>query len=377
MGTDNFSSTLDSLKGFQVNLYVGEEIIKGKLMGVETDHIVIEDENKYIYYYNIDKIQAITKNTKQFKSAEITDYMKTQSLKDLLLSLKNSWVTILCVNTQTFSGVLSIVDSDFVTLISGEERILVKISHISNILKGYKKQEKSNSAQGSDNSNTAQSSENSNVVTANANSEDKKANHEEKETAKVVINETKKEKKVWSEPIKNATEKTVIVASAKSNKEIKKSKSEMKQSEKKQQKTEVKQNHANEPKIQKNEVIHQVNNRENELVQPLLMNGSKEKKVPVKNSSLEVPPMRMDNPTPKVEQPKKTVKNVQKELETPPFMKMDGSKKNVTENRRLEEKPKAQEVGASRFAGEPVSRDFDRRSIFSGWPNRKPSPRRF
>lgn len=374
MGTDNFSSTLDSLKGFHVNLYVGEEIIKGKLMGVETDHIVIEDENKYIFYYNIDKIQAITKNTKQFKSAEITDYMKTQSLKDLLISLKNSWVTILCVNTQTFSGVLSIVDSDFVTLISGEERILVKISHISNILKGYKKQE---------NSNSAKSSENSNEVTANANNEEKSANNEEKETAKVVINETKKEKNVWSEPIKNATEKTVIVASAKTNKEVKKSKSEMKQSEKKQQKTEVKQNHSSEPKIQKNEVIHQVNNRENELVQPLLLNGSKEKKVPDKNNSLEVPPMRMASTPPKEEQLKKTVKNVQKELETPPIMKMDGSKKNVTENRRLEEKPKAQdktkpqEVAASRFAGEPVIREFDRRSIFSGWPNRKPAPRRF
>lgn len=361
MGEDNFSSTLDSLIGFNVNLYVGEEIIKGKLVGVETDHIVIEDEKKYIFYYNIDKIQAITKNTKQFKSAEITDYMKTQSLKDLLLSLTNSWVTILCVNTQTFSGVLSIVDSDFVTLISGEERILVKISHISNILKGYKKQE---------NTNSAQSSEKSNEVTANATKEDKNVKNEEKETAKVVINDTKKEKKVWSEPIKNTTERTVIVASSKTNNEVKKSKTEKPRSESKQQKTEVKQNHSKEPKVQKNEVIHQVNNREKE-------SESKDKNVTFIDSSREAPPMLMNNISPKEEQPKKTVKKVQKELETLPLVKMESSKKNVTENRRLEEKPKAQEVGASRFAGEPVSRNIDRRSIFSGWPNRKPAPRRF
>ena len=112
-------------------------------MGVETDHIILEDENKYVYYYSIDKIQAITKNTKQYKGEDITtEFMKTQSLADLLSSLKNSWVSILCLNKQSFAGVLSIVDSDFVTLINGEDRILIKISHISNILKGYRKERK-------------------------------------------------------------------------------------------------------------------------------------------------------------------------------------------------------------------------------------------
>jgi len=85
-----------------------QEIIKGKLMGVETDHIILEDDNNYVYYYSIDKIQAITKNTKQYKGEDITtEFMKTQSLADLLSSLKNSWVSILCLNKQSFSGVLS------------------------------------------------------------------------------------------------------------------------------------------------------------------------------------------------------------------------------------------------------------------------------
>lgn len=348
MGEGNFSSTLDSLKGFYVNLYVGEEIIKGKLMGVETDHIVLEDENKYIFYYNIDKIQAITKNTKQFKSAEITDYTKTQSLKDLLLSLKNSWVTILCVNNKTFSGVLSIVDTDFVTLISGEERILVKISHISNILKGYKKQE---------NSNTTNNSASNNEVAA----DDK---NQEIESSNVIVNESKNEKKVWSEPIKNTSEKTVIVASSNTNTEMKKSKSEKSRSVNKQQKSDKKQVQSKETKIQKNEVIHSVNNRE------------KENHVTVIDNSREAPPMLMNNIAPKEEQPKKMVKNVQKQQDTPSVVKMESTKKTVTENKKMEEKPKAQEVGVARFAGEPA-RNLDRRSIFSGWPNRKPAARRF
>ena len=142
MGLDKFSAALDLLKGFQVNLYVGEEIIKGKLVGVEPDHVVIENDKQYIYYYSIDKIQAITKNTKQFQVEEISStFQKTQSLTELLQSFKNSWVNILCLNKKRFSGVLSDIDADFATLINGEERILIKLTHISNILKGFIQEE--------------------------------------------------------------------------------------------------------------------------------------------------------------------------------------------------------------------------------------------
>ncbi|MEH7419085.1 hypothetical protein V7266_28045, partial [Neobacillus drentensis] len=142
MGLEKFSAALDLLKGFQVNLYVGEDIFKGKLIAVETDHVVLETENKYIFYYNIDKIQAITKNTKQFQpEGTSAEFQKTQSLVELLLSFQYSWVTILSVNKQKFYGVLSEIDEDFVTLINGEERILIKITHVSNILKGVIKEQ--------------------------------------------------------------------------------------------------------------------------------------------------------------------------------------------------------------------------------------------
>ncbi|MFZ7944513.1 hypothetical protein, partial [Neobacillus sp. 19] len=141
MGLDKFSAALDLLKGFNVNLYVGEDIYKGKLIGVEPDHVVMETEDKYIFYYNIDKIQAITKNTRQFQPEEPTaEFQKTQSLSELLHSFHHSWVTILSINKQRFSGVLSDIDTDFATLINGEERILIKITHISNILKGFVKE---------------------------------------------------------------------------------------------------------------------------------------------------------------------------------------------------------------------------------------------
>ena len=143
MGLDKFSAALDLLTGFHVNLYVGEDVFKGKLIGVESDHVVLEADNKYIFYYNIEKIHAITKNTKQFQPEKAKlNFQKTQSLKELLLSFQHSWVTILSINKQKFTGVLSEIDEDFATLINGEERILIKLIHISNILKGFIKEQK-------------------------------------------------------------------------------------------------------------------------------------------------------------------------------------------------------------------------------------------
>ncbi|MEH7545990.1 hypothetical protein V7306_09285, partial [Neobacillus vireti] len=81
------------------------------------------------------------KNTKQFQPEKATvEFQKTQSLMELLHSFQYSWVTILSINKQSFYGVLSEIDEDFVTLINGEERILIKVTHISNILKGFLKE---------------------------------------------------------------------------------------------------------------------------------------------------------------------------------------------------------------------------------------------
>jgi chemotaxis protein histidine kinase CheA len=391
MGSDNFSSTLDLLKGYYVNLYVGEEIIKGKLMGVETDHLVLEDENKYVYYYSIDKIQAITKNTKQFKSEKITsDYMKTQSLIDLLSSLQNSWVSILCLNKQSFSGVLSIVDSDFATLINGEDRILVKISHIANILKGYRKEESKANNNQADNSEKKQDKkeeknkksavapvsakenkkENKNEKNSPQREKVKKTEKEEVAATKVIVNEVEKEKKVWSEPIKNVADKPIVVAAPRVNQELKKVK------------TEIKQAAPAEPKKQKSEPVQHTVKREQEpLKKPTVY--IQEKKNTVKETINEVKSIKVDSAPINRVTVKQTqellskVKKVKDSYETTqPLMKIDHAKKDHTEN-KTQEKPVAQEVGAFRFAGEPAQRDYDRRSIFSGWPSRKSSPRRF
>jgi hypothetical protein len=190
MGLEKFKSSLDLLLGFNVNLYIGEDVFNGKLIGVETDHIIMEDENNYVFYYSIDQIQAITKNTKLFKSEEpTTNFLKTQSLTEVLNSFRHSWVSILCVNKQKFNGILSQVDEDFATLIDGEERILIKISQISNILKGYYNEEATNtdstnasSQSHSENDNNSKAESAATSKESNTKSENKSENKSEKKS---------------------------------------------------------------------------------------------------------------------------------------------------------------------------------------------------
>jgi hypothetical protein len=401
MGSDNFSSTVDLLKGYNVNLYVGEEIIKGKLMGVESDHIILEDEKKYVYYYSIDKIHAITKNTKQFKGEEITtEFMKTQSLADLLNSLKNSWVSILCLNKQSFDGVLGFVDSDFVTLINGENRILIKISHIANILKGYRKEEKQeevkNETESAVSDSKAQDTDDNYVETEVFMKADKQETNVQQVvnlvdndaivSPKVIVNQPENEKKVWAEPIKS-----VLPIAKISNQNKKEEKTQSAQNDNIQQsvkpstdgkwlRTEIPQTNHEDVKKQKSEVVIQnIVKHDKESIQKAAA-PSMDKRVQVKQPVREE--MKPD-PAPKKEVPAiatqellNKVKKVKETIETNPLMKIEKKKVNTVESKKEDKKPKAQEVGASRFSGEPVKRDFDRRSIFSGWPNRNNSQRR-
>ncbi|MDR7079186.1 chemotaxis protein histidine kinase CheA [Neobacillus niacini] len=411
MGSGNFSSTVDLLKGYNVNLFVGEEIIKGKLMGVETDHIILEDDNNYVYYYSIDKIQAITKNTKQYIGEDITtEFMKTQSLADLLSSLKNSWVSILCLNKQSFSGVLSIVDADFVTLINGEDRILIKISHISNILKGYRKEQKEEEQQEVTNetestiSDSTKEDKEDNYVEPQVfmKSNKQESNKQQPEvvnkvendavvTPKAIVNQADNEKKVWAEPIKTT------LPIAKVSNEIKNVKEEKKQnshSESAKTKESVRQNSHIESKWTKNEIPvapqEEVKKQKSDVV---IQNIVKHEKETIQKPAASVVDKRAQVKQPireqiKSETPKKDatanstqellnrVKKAKETIDTNPVMKIEKTKKNSVESKKEDKKPKAQEVGSSRFLGEPAMRDFDRKSIFSGWPNRSNSQKR-
>jgi hypothetical protein len=401
MGLEQATSTLDFLIGFNVNLYVGEEIFKGKLIGVETDHIILENDNNNIFYYSIDQIQAIAKNTKEFQGQEATaEYFQTQSLIDLLESLKNTWVTILCLNKQKFSGVLSQVDKKFATLISGEERIFIMLPHISNVFKGFIKENKNENEEKNQDQNQAKNQDrnqvNNQVQYQEVNQDrdleknqdqyqeknqdrysekiqdrdleknqdryqekkkeepidigfNEKADHvttsvqetnrPDESSVKVVASDSDKESKVWSHSIKDVKEKLNVDTTQKINTKMKNSREDEFQLSKRE-------------KDSKKVVVK---SRENEGKQ-----HAKEVKFPknVKATKKQEPVIKGKD----VVQPTSTTLPSKVEQKIP-------------QAKSEEVKRKEDSIRSSRFVGEPANlREIDR-AIFSGWPVPRNRPR--
>lgn len=377
MGFENFSAALDLLIGFDINLYVGDEVVKGKLMGVESDHIILENEKKYIFYYSIDKVHAITKNTRQFMGEEPKgNFQKTKSLTELLHSFKNSWVSILSLNKKRFSGVLSDIDADFATLINGEERILIKLSHVSNILKGFiveeeakfkekeenkTKDEKKNkdSKEKTDKDKSENKSEKNSKSTPKTDTEKKSKNSTEEKQNQTTIKLEEESKLGWSEPIK------AVSVTCAPKKEMKEEKlvSTVK------------------PIELKNEHKEQINKMNDEPLPVKEIKAEKEEIMKVEKINT-VPMMKKEvKPTKSHESTAKKETKMTKAQETAAPVKQEShpakfstSHKNEMEHQKNKNnvwKPVVQDEKAFRFAGEPVSREEIRPFPFAGWPNRK------
>ncbi|WP_040208982.1 hypothetical protein [Neobacillus jeddahensis] len=385
MGLDKFSAALDLLTGFNVNLYVGEDIFKGKLLGVETDHVVLETDNKYIFYYNIDKIQAITKNTKQFQPEKTTvNFQKTQSLTELLKSFQHSWVTILSINKQKFTGVLSEIDADFATLINGEERILIKLTHVSNILKGFikeeekkeneqeKKQESKNESKNhekEEESDVCETKEYTAEVMTEANSkqtakaEKTSAHHIKSEKQEVCeVEEVIEPNKTmgWSQPIKTEPE----ISDAKTDHTDKGKKPEFFGESHQKIKHEIKK--------PTNEMKHKENKNDEAALRKL--KGTKSVKQPT-NPPAFLPAKMKDGKSSKSHEAEHASTPVTSHMSS---HKAENVKKdNYTNDTKNVWKQKDQETRAFRFTGEPVSHDSERSFPFAGWPTKSKRTFRF
>jgi len=393
MGLEKFSAALDLLIGFQVNLYVGEDIFKGKLIGVEADHVVLETEGKYIFYYNIDKIQAITKNTKQFQPEKATvEFQKTQSLNELLLSFQYSWVTILTINKQSFYGVLSEIDEDFVTLINGEERILIKIIHVSNILKGFiKEKPKKKAPEKNETKNQDKETKGSNEEKESK--ESKQTNHAKKEdkddtcqspkeyTAdQITVSEHKPCEKcdevessdkmelnhlmVWSNSIKaeSLVKETKDHNSSIDKKHQDKNESmQMPKKEMKKPKNEMSTKGTKKDDLNSSKSNEKKSNKETEKTskQPSSLSSSKKEQ---KNDK----PQETGSASKPVVSQHVTVKK----SEATSNEKVYNDTKNVW-------KQKDQETRAFRFTGEPVPKNKERTFPFAGWPSKNDRTFRF
>ncbi|MEH7095640.1 hypothetical protein [Neobacillus vireti] len=389
MGLEKFSAALDLLKGFQVNLYVGEDIFKGKLIGVETDHVVLETENKYIFYYNIDKIQAILKNTKQFQPENASvEFQKTQSLMELLRSFQYSWVTILSINKQCFYGVLSEIDEDFVTLINGEERILIKVAQISNILKGFikEKQEKNQQEKAESKNETNDQDKKSNESNETKVSKEKSKTNNSKESNETKVSkeksnhapkeykaETKASEKKSKSP--STFEKFEIKIEAESSEIMEPNHMVVWSSSYKNEPTllddpsvkgtmqldefESMQMFKSEIKVQKNELPHKEHKKGEELgSKSTTMKSHKE----LEKASKQTSTSSSSKKEKKQETTQETVNAVSKKTAS-------SSQEKVYNDTNKVWKQTKQETRAFRLTSEPVSQNQERTFPFAGWPS--------
>jgi hypothetical protein len=432
MGLDKFSSSLDLLLGFNVNLYIGEDIYNGKLIGVETDYIIVENENNYVFYYSIDQIQAITKNTKLFQSeVTTTDFIKTQSLTEVLNTFRHSWVTILCLNKQKFNGILGQVDEDFATLINGEERILIKLTHISNILKGFINEEETNtdSTKASSQSNAEKGSNAKTESDATSNESNKKAENKSGSNAKAESDATSNESnkkaenksssnaKAESDATSNESNKKAENKSGSSSKEDNsnsaKSSSQKEKSKQQQEVTakmdEIEPNNtmvwskpikieatmvqskdefsSNILKTKKStdlkkskddmgtkdsnfEEVKSSKSKSNE--QPKEMNLVKESVFIQKTDNEPAPPFKLQNSEVKSSKTQEATKPATKKTEN-----TITNENSATNNSQNVWKQREKEQKVFRFAGELVGSDNQRAFPFAGWPNRNNQTSRF
>ncbi|KAB7704727.1 DUF2642 domain-containing protein [Bacillus aerolatus] len=142
MSSPYFPETLTSLIGYSIGIFSSDgALIKGNLIAVKKDYLILQNEKDKYFYYHLDQIKSISKNTKDLNTKKINDdYLQAEKLHDILQHCQRSWVTINCHNDQLVTGFLSQVFDDHIILINGEEKIIMQNSYINNIFPGFYEQ---------------------------------------------------------------------------------------------------------------------------------------------------------------------------------------------------------------------------------------------
>lgn len=139
MSSPYFSDTLKSLVGYSIGIFSSDgTLVKGSLIDVKKDYLILQNKKGESFYYHLNQIKSISKNTKDLKTKSVNDdYLQAEKLYGILEHCKHRWVTINCHNDQLVTGYLSGVFEDHIILISSEEKIIMQTSHISNIFPGF------------------------------------------------------------------------------------------------------------------------------------------------------------------------------------------------------------------------------------------------
>jgi hypothetical protein len=124
--------SLPEVIGFQIGIYTNDgKQVNGILTNVKDDFLTVINDKNETFFFNLDKIQAFSKNTRKFKvDHKHGGHIYEQSLMELIDNYKYSWITVNCLNNLSFSGVLSIIADDHIILTVKEEKLYVQKDHI-------------------------------------------------------------------------------------------------------------------------------------------------------------------------------------------------------------------------------------------------------
>ncbi|RDW15510.1 DUF6897 domain-containing protein [Oceanobacillus chungangensis] len=135
-------SLLNQLIGFDIKvIYPGPHNLKGLLVEVKEDYLVLKDDKDVIQYVKLDKIKELTKNTKNIKAKDTTEIESLSQLNflELLKVFENEWLMVSRDGANVIEGFLSNVSNNYITFVVKDEISFIPISQIAMLSSKLKK----------------------------------------------------------------------------------------------------------------------------------------------------------------------------------------------------------------------------------------------
>ncbi|WP_404451128.1 hypothetical protein LG329_12345 [Virgibacillus necropolis] len=141
---------LSNLIGHEIKVvYPGPHTIKGLLVDIKEDYLILKNEKDLTHYIKLDNIKELTKNTKNLKVRDLSDikFVNKPNFVELLKAFENEWLTVSRDGTEAIEGFLSNVHNVYITFIVNDEISFIPISQIatgaSNLVKQPKQEQPS------------------------------------------------------------------------------------------------------------------------------------------------------------------------------------------------------------------------------------------
>lgn len=150
------SDLLDGLVGESVRVNRGgPESQKGTVVAVYSDYFVLLSEKGTFYYYQLQHLKSITRNTKDIAEdvGELPVFLEGEDFQSLLQNLQYRWVKINRGGPEKIEGILQDVSSEYVTLIVKEEVIKIAHFHVKSVNYGLQVSKEEEEEESDDTSN--------------------------------------------------------------------------------------------------------------------------------------------------------------------------------------------------------------------------------